>query len=302
VSRLAIEARDVGFSYGAAPVLNDVSFTVETGEIVGIIGPNGSGKTTLLKILSRTLQPQSGSVHILGEDLREIHPCAMARQVAVVPQSSSIAFPFRVSEIVLMGRNPYQGRLPFETRSDRRITADAMRATDTIDLADRRITELSGGEMQRVIIARALAQQPRILLLDEPTAHLDLHHQIAVYEILSQLNAEQNMTIVAVSHDLNLAAIHCRRLVLLSNGQIVAGGTPGEVVTEKNLDRVYGVDVPVTRSDITGSPMVLPVSREKSGTGKSLTLTLCREEREHGNKGEHEGSWEQARKREREKE
>jgi len=296
VDELAIEARDIGFSYGTVPVLNDVSFTVETGEIVGIIGPNGSGKTTLLKILSRTLQPQCGSVHILGEDLREIHPRALARQVAVVPQSSSIAFPFRVSEIVLMGRNPYQGRLPFETRTDRRITADAMRATDTFDLADRRITELSGGEMQRVIIARALAQQPRILLLDEPTVHLDLHHQIAVYEILSQLNAEHNMTIVAVSHDLNLAAIHCRRLALLSHGEIVAGGTPGEVVTEENLDRVYGVDVPVTRSDVTGLPVVLPVSREKSGMGKTLSLTLSRGEREHAREREH------GKKREREKE
>ena len=288
MSELAIEARGIGFGYRTVPVLNDVSFTVETGEVVGIIGPNGSGKTTLLKILSRTLQPQCGSVRIFGENLFDMHPRALARQVAVVPQSSSIAFPFRVSEIVLMGRNPYQSRLPFETQTDRQAVLEALRATDTLDLADRRITELSGGEMQRVIIARALAQQPRIMLLDEPTAHLDLHHQIAVYGILAQLNAEQNMTIVVVSHDLNLAAIHCRRLALLSHGQIVADGSPAEVVTEENLENVYGVDVPVTRSEVTGLPLVLPVSRGKSSVGKTLTLTLSQREREHGKRREQE--------------
>jgi len=271
----AVEAYGIEFKYGTVPVLDDVSFTAAAGEIVGIIGPNGSGKTTLLKILARTLVPKRGYVRILGRDVRELRTRDLARQVAVVPQSSTVTFPFRVSEIVLMGRNPYLSRMPFEAQTDRRIAADAMRATDTFDLADRRITELSGGELQRVIIARALTQQPNVLLLDEPTAHLDIRHQIGIYDILTRLNVEQGLTVVVVSHDLNLAGLYCRRLVLLSEGRTAARGSPDEVITEKNLDRVYGVDVPVARSDITGRPVVLPVSR-----GKTVTLTLSQRERE----------------------
>jgi len=259
----AIEARELGFSYGNVPVLENVDLTVRIGDTVGIIGPNGSGKTTLLKILARTLAPQHGSVRVLNENLGDMAARDLAQQVAVVPQNSSIAFPFRVSEVVLMGRNPYLRGLPFERHTDRLIATEAMQVTDTFDLADRRVTELSGGELQRVIIARALTQQPRILLLDEPTAHLDLRHQIAVYDILARLNAEQSLTIVVVSHDLNLAAIHCRHLVLLSKGRVEAVGPPTEVITEQNLERVYEVDVAVTRSDATGIPFVLPVTREK---------------------------------------
>jgi len=270
VDERAIEAKEIWFSYRARPVLKEVSFVVDIGEIVGIIGPNGSGKTTLLKILSRTLAPDSGTVRVLNNDVGDMHARELAREVAVVPQSSTIAFPFRVTEVVLMGRNPYLGRLPFETKRDRRIAVEAMRLTDTRDLADRRVTELSGGELQRVIIARALAQHPRILLLDEPTAHLDLHHQIAVYDILARLNAERNLTIMVVSHDLNLAAIHCERLMLLSQGRIVASGSASEVITAENLERVYGVDVPVARSPITGMPMVVPVKREKGGREGTL--------------------------------
>ena len=255
----AVETQSVTFRYGDRPVLDGVTLKIAPTEILGVIGPNGSGKTTLLNVLSRTLRPERGRVRLFGRDMDSMSPREIAQTVAVVPQSSPVAFPFTVGEIVLMGRSPYQRGISFETAEDRRIAAAAMEATDTLDFANRRITELSGGETQRAIIARALAQQPRVLLLDEPTAHLDLHHQISIYEILARLNANHEMTVVVVSHDLNLAAVHCDRLVLFAHGSIAADGPPAEVITEDNINRIYGVNVPVIKPAVMTYPMVVPV-------------------------------------------
>lgn len=252
-----IEARDIEFSYEDQRVIDGVSFRVEDGEFVGLIGPNGSGKTTLLKLLSKVLRPQGGSITIGGRDIARITGREMARTIAVVPQESNVLFPFTVREIVLMGRYPRLGPLSFERRSDVETAEEMMCITDVAQFADRLISEVSGGEKQRVIIARALAQQPRALLLDEPTAFLDLRHQMEVYELLKSLNEKRGITVVCVSHDLNLAARYCRRLMLLHGGRIAADGAPQAVLTPENILRVFDVTAAIQRHPFTGTPVIL---------------------------------------------
>ena len=256
-----IETLDISFWYreSGEPTLKDVSFSIAKGEFVGIIGPNGSGKTTFLRVLSGVLRPQEGKVRVCGRDVRSIGRRELAKLLAVVPQETFIVFPFTALEVVLMGRSPHLGRWSLESPEDLSIARECMELTDTEKLADRLITELSGGEKQRVIIARALAQQPEILLLDEPTAFLDIGHQVEIYTLLEKLNRDQELTIILVSQDLNLASQHCRKLALFRDGQIIATGKPEEVLTEKMISEAYNTKVFVGLNELTRAPYVIPL-------------------------------------------
>jgi iron complex transport system ATP-binding protein len=254
-----LQLRGVSFAYRGAPVFEHLDLAVDEGQMAAVLGPNGSGKTTLVKLAVGHLGPASGSITLRGTSLTEIAPRERARTVAVVPQESHLAFDFTVREIVLMGRAPHQGMLGIDGEHDRAIALEAMEQTGIADLAGRRFPELSGGERQRVVIARALAQRPRLLLLDEPTAFLDLKHRLSVYALLTRLNRDLGITVVVVSHDINLAARHCARVVLLHRGAIAADGPPDDVLTVENLRSVYGVEVDVRRDPDSGRTYVFPV-------------------------------------------
>lgn len=249
-------AKNICFRYAAKPVLEEVSFALEAAQIVAMIGPNGSGKTTLLKMLNATLFPNSGQVLIEGQDTRHWPRQAIARTVAIVPQESPAIFPFFAEEIVLMGRFPYLRSLAFEDKKDCRIVQDVMARTDSLSFAHRRFNELSAGERQRVLIARALAQEPKILLLDESTVFLDLKHQAQFLSLLRELSRKQHLTVVFVTHDLNLAAQNADQLLLLYNGKKYAIGTPADILTAQNIKEVYDVDVGIDPNPHNGSPRV----------------------------------------------
>jgi iron complex transport system ATP-binding protein len=262
----AVEAQELRCKYGALEALRGVSLAVGAGEFVGVLGPNGSGKSTLVKTLSRVLRPLGGRVLLDGADVWRLGPRAVARCVAVVPQDAPAPFDFSALEVVLMGRSPHLSRLSAEGVEDLRIAREAMERTDSWCFAGRPITQLSGGERQRVTLARALAQEPRLLLLDEPTSHLDLGYQIETLERLAALNREAGTTLVAVLHDLNLASAFCPRLVLLAEGRIVADGAPEAVLTRDRLRDVYRVDALVEPDPIHGRPHVYPKAGMRVGT------------------------------------
>jgi iron complex transport system ATP-binding protein len=240
----AIETRDLSFAYKDRAVLHTVSFSVEKGEMVGILGPNGSGKTTLLRVLSAVLGAQ-GEIKLNGRKIATYGRRELSKLFAVVAQESHVNFPYTVAEIVLMGRASYHSPFALEGKKDLEVARATMELTDCLFLSDRYLHELSGGEKQRVMIARALAQEPEILLLDEPSAFLDLKHQVQVFELLRRLNRERGLTIVGALHDLNLAALFFSRLVMLREGKIYRDGSPREVLTEKTIDEVYGIRVRV---------------------------------------------------------
>jgi len=252
---------DVVSGYGSTEVLRDVTFSVDPGDFVGIIGPNGSGKSTLLRTATRVLKPFKGEIYLQKKRLKEIPLKEIAKLIAVVPQDALFMFPFKVLDVVLMGRIPYLSRLGFESQDDLRIAFKALEEVDAIHLRDRFIDELSGGERQRVVIAKALAQKPRILFLDEPTTHLDISHQIETFSLLKKLNKESKLTVVAILHDLNLASLYCDRLILLSGGQIKKQGTPSEVLDYKTIEEVYKTQVIVKENPLTSRPHVFLVRR-----------------------------------------
>jgi iron complex transport system ATP-binding protein len=251
-----IEANSISFRYLEDWVLQDVSFQVGKGEFIGVIGPNGSGKTTLLKVLYRLLSPQRGEVFFEGIPLKRMSQRDIARRIAVVAQETYPAFPFRVIEIVLMGRSPYLGHLMFEREKDLEIARKAMEWTEILPISERPLDELSGGERKRVFIARALAQEPEVILLDEPTTNLDIHHQIEFLDLILALNREKGLTILMASHDLNLASEFCDRLILLQKGGIFKMGSPQEVITRENIERVYGCGVWVDQNPVSGMPRI----------------------------------------------
>ncbi len=260
----SIDVREISFRYTDRWVIQDLSFHVEEGEFWGIIGPNGSGKTTLLKMLYGLFNPQRGKVFIDGEELRRMQRSDIAKKIAVVPQDHQIDFPFTSLEVVLMGRSPYLGRLQFETRHDFEIAQRAMDLTETLPFARRPINQLSGGERQRVFIARAVAQEPEVMLFDEPTSNLDINHQVEFYELISRLNSENNLTILTVSHDINLASEYCRKILLLKEGRIFKMGSPREVIAEGHISHVYGSRVLVDENPVTGSPRITLLRRDSS--------------------------------------
>lgn len=253
---LAIRVNNISVGYISKPVLKDVNFTVESGSFVGLIGPNGSGKTTLLRVITGILHPWSGNVEIFEKSTDSLTRIDIARSVGVVPQESFFAFNFKTEEIVLMGRYPYLKRFKSETKKDYDIVYESMKFTDTLSFRDRPINDLSGGERQRVVIARSLSQSPKILLLDEPTSHLDLNHQIEIFDLLKRLN-KRGMTILAISHDLNLAGMYCERLILLDAGRIRLIGTPEEVITPTLIEDVYKTKVLLQENPVTHTPYIL---------------------------------------------
>jgi iron complex transport system ATP-binding protein len=249
-----ISAENINFSYAAKPVMEDVSFAIDEAQIVAIIGPNGSGKTTLLKIINGTLFPDAGQMLIDGKGTSRWSRKDIAQKVAIVPQETAVVFPFYAEEIVLMGRFPHLSNYRFEDKKDYRIVHEAMEKTDTLAFATRRFDELSAGERQRVLIARALAQEPKVLLLDESTVFLDLKHQAQFLALLRQLNTVQQLTVIFVTHDINLAAQHADRIILLYSGKIYAIGKPAEVITAANIKEVYDVDSLIDQNPQSGLP------------------------------------------------
>ncbi|MGZ3611217.1 MAG: ABC transporter ATP-binding protein [Ktedonobacteraceae bacterium] len=244
VAPILLEVNGVTFGYERAPLLYDVQLQVRQGEMVGLLGPNGSGKTTLLRLVSGVLLPQQGKIVLNGRDIQDWGRRGVARNIAVVPQELHVPFAFTVEQMVSLGRTPYINWLGSRNSKDDNIVQDAMLATDVIPLVKRIFNELSGGERQRVMVAMALAQQPKLLLLDEPTAHLDIKYQIEMLELVQKLNRERDVTVIAALHDLNLAARYFPRLVLFQRG-IVADAGPAQVLEPHLLKRVYGVDVQV---------------------------------------------------------
>jgi iron complex transport system ATP-binding protein len=251
-----IEANFISFRYHEDWVLQDVSFRVEKGEFVGVIGPNGSGKTTLLKILYRLLSPQKGEILFELVPMRKMDRNDIAKRIAVVAQETQLLFPFSVLETVLMGRSPYLGHLMFESEKDLEIAKKAMEWTKVFPFSERPMDELSGGERKRVFIARALAQEPEVILLDEPTANLDIHHQIDFLDLILTLNRERGLTIIMASHDMNIASEFCDRLILLQDGRIYKMGTPDEVITKENIESVYGCEVWIDQNPVSGMPRI----------------------------------------------
>ena len=255
----ALELQAVSAAYGARAVLRNVSLTVARGEVLALAGPNGAGKSTLIRVLSGVLAASSGEVRLDGLDLLRLPPSQRARRVAVVPQMIHLPESYTVAEIVLMGRTPHLSLWAGESKHDCDVAWAAMRAARVQELSDRRVGELSGGEQQRVVLARALAQEPRVLLLDEPTAHLDLKHQVAVLELVRTLAQEHDLAVLMTLHDLNQASLYADRVALLQQGEIVAQGTARQVFTSERLSQVYGVPVAVSQHPGQDVPIVLPV-------------------------------------------
>ena len=245
-----LTVQNITCGYDGTPVLKDLSFSVDHGEFVGIVGPNGSGKTTLLRAICGLLKTDSGAVRIKGKELESLRRREIAKQVAFVPQLMEPTSGFSVEDLVLLGRTPYLDRFSFEDEKDYRIAKWAIEELRINNLEGRDVASLSGGEFQRVAIARALAQQPRMLLLDEPTSHLDLRFQMRILRLLRRLR--ENRSIIATFHDLNLAARFCKKIVLLKRGEVVAAGRPDDVITTDNIWSAYRIKMAVRRNPKTG--------------------------------------------------
>ncbi len=261
---IGLQIRHVHFSYLNGLVLQDINLSVNAGEMVGLLGPNGSGKTTLIKLASGILKPGQGEIRLDDSSLSQLSRKAIARSVAVVPQQFHIPFAFTTSEVVMLGRIPFIKALAGETATDRKAVIAAMELVDISQLAQRRFNELSGGERQKVILAMALAQQPKLLLLDEPTVHLDISHQVETLELIRRLNVEQEITVIAAMHDLNLASLYFDRLVLLKEGRVSAEGTPAQVLTEDKIREVFSASVRVESHPATGVPHIVIMPKEST--------------------------------------
>lgn len=258
-----LHATDISFSYpgGTAQVLDRVSLRADRGAIIGLLGPNGSGKTTFLRVLAGLVRPASGSVSVDGDPIDRLGRRALARRIALVPQETHATFDFTVLDIVLMGRYPHLGAFALETPADVAIAREALAVTGTAHLEQRPFATLSGGEKQRVVISSAVAQTPDLLLLDEPTASLDLGYQFEIASLLRRLNAERQTTMVVCTHDLNLAASLCGRIVLLNRGRVQAEGPTETTLTPANIRDVYGVDADVRPHPRAGHLTVVPIAR-----------------------------------------
>jgi len=249
----------VQFYYEARKVLDEISFEAGEGEFIGLIGPNGSGKTTLLKIIDGILKPRVGSVYLDCKRISELDPKELARELAMVPQTADLSFDLKVFDVVMMGRYPYLGRLSFEREVDEEKVRFWMKLTNTLHLAERSIREVSGGERQRVLIARALAQEPRILLLDEPTSNLDVCYQIEIMNLLKELVEKLGLTIICAIHDLNLAARYSDKMILINGGRIKGIGRPIEVLTKENLRDVFKIEAKVEYDQDSKSLTIIPI-------------------------------------------
>ncbi|ABR49739.1 ABC transporter related [Alkaliphilus metalliredigens QYMF] len=285
----SIKVNQLTFQYNETKIIDNLEFTIQKGGFLTIIGPNGSGKSTLLKNIAANLIPIKGGVVLEDKPLKAYSIKELAQKMAVVPQNTEVHYDFTVYEIIMMGRHPHLKRFQREGHEDEKRVKEAMESTNTWFLKDRNVNELSGGERQRVIIARALAQEPRVILLDEPTSALDIHHQIEILELLKKLNKEKKVTIIAVLHDINLAARYSEEILLLHQGKKITMGKTEDVITVEHLQKAYEMDMMIDRNVYTGCLQVLPLStREKNkdtkdlqihivcggGTGKDLIQTL----------------------------
>ncbi|NIA09042.1 MAG: ATP-binding cassette domain-containing protein [Nitrospiraceae bacterium] len=266
----AVAIRDLGIEYKGKQAIRGLSVDILQGEFFVIIGPNGAGKTTLLKALSGMQGLKAGYIDIMGRPLNSYSRRRLSALIALVPQQVALDFCFTVADTVLMGRSPHIGLLGIERQQDFEIAHRAMEVTGVSHLASRRLDQLSGGEQQRVIIARAICQGPKIILLDEPTTALDPAHQINIMDLIERLRLEQDVTVIMVSHDLNLASMYGNRLLLMKDGSIVQIGTPDQVLTEDNLERAYGCRLLVDKNPIGPFPRVtlLPEKFCKFSTNK----------------------------------
>jgi iron complex transport system ATP-binding protein len=254
---IELEMQNVTLGYHHQPVLKNINFRTVPGELVGIIGPNGSGKSTIIKALSRVIQPSKGKIIVDGKDMNFLPRRELSCMVGVVPQMPLLPSTFTAFEIVLMGRNPHLGLFQSEGPKDWALTWQAMEKTDTCALANRRVNELSGGEIQSLMIARVLVQETKAILLDEPTANLDIGRQVEILNLIKNLCREKGLSVLAALHDLNLAAQYCDRLCLINEGYIYAEGKPAEVITDSNIKHVYGAENCVYPHPVNGLPTVL---------------------------------------------
>ncbi len=262
----ALAARDLRFGYdGRGPLIEHFSISLPEGSFTGILGPNGAGKTTLLKLLSGILRPEAGSVSLFGRSLATLPDRERAQAIAVVPQEARVLFPFTCLEIVLMARFSRLGILGMERAADEELARRCLEEVEMGSSAERPLNLLSSGERQRVLIARALAQEPRVLLLDEPTTYLDLKHRLKTFDTLSRLNRERGVTILTISHDPGLVARACGKIVLLHSGRILVEGTPEEVLTPSWIKSAYGTGAEIARDPRTGSPVVIPYLESEPG-------------------------------------
>ena len=255
-----IELQSVSFSYDYEDILKHVNLAITRNEFLGIIGPNGSGKTTLLKLICRVLPPKTGVIMLDGENLKKLTPTEIARKIALVLAEFPETFNLTVVDVVLSGRYPYQTRFSYwDRKEDIVAVSKAIELTDLKGFSNRRLTQLSSGEKQRAMIAKALAQEPKVLLIDEPTTHLDLKYQVEIMKLLRDLTKKEGITSIATIHDLNLAGRYCDRLVLLSKGKIVKIGSPEQVLTSSLIREVYGIDVVIKWEKNPRSPVIIPI-------------------------------------------
>lgn len=251
-----ISMRNLSFGYDSQDALKDINLDFPQSGFTSIIGPNGSGKSTMLKAISMILKPRQGSVLVNGTDLASMSKKEIARLMSVVPQNTALEFEYSVMDVVLMGRYPYISRFKGETAKDKEIAVRNMEYTNTYHLRDRSFNELSGGERQRVILAQALTQQPKILLLDEPISHLDLQHQIEILNLIKKLSMDEKLTVIAVLHDLNMAANYSDHIVMVKDGKMQYQGTPTEALTAGNIKSIFNIDVQVEVSPLTNKPYI----------------------------------------------
>ena len=259
---VSLQVRQVYFSYLDGLVLHNIDLFIKAGEMVGLLGPNGSGKTTLIKLASGVLKPGQGEIKLDGSSSSRLSRKSIARSVAVVPQQFNIPFAFTTTEVVMLGRTPFFRAFAEEGEVDKQFVSNALALVGISDLKERRFDELSGGERQKVILAMALAQQPKLLLLDEPTVHLDITHQVEILELVRRLNVERGLTVIAAMHDLNLASLYFDRLILLKEGRVSADGAPAQVLTEAQIREVFSASVRVEPHPVTGVPHIVIMPKD----------------------------------------
>lgn len=255
-----LEIVKLQFGYDHNPTLKGLDLNLKEGKLTVILGPNGSGKTTLVKLMSKMMPPDSGQIYLHLSDIMKMSQKEISKSLAIVPQNTAVEFDFTVEEIVAMGRYPHLKRFQQEGPADLEIINEAMKATDVFSFRKRPINALSGGEIQRVIIARALAQKPKVLILDEPIAHLDIQHQIELLKLVKQLAQAQHITIAMILHDLNFAMAFADHIVLMHEGKIAAEGLPEEVLIPETIKSVYGVDICLIKNPVTGIHHILPIT------------------------------------------
>jgi len=255
----AINIDNLSFAFDQEEILKSIDLKIEKGKFYSILGPNGSGKTTLVKNICRTLSSKHGSIYIGDKDIKRLGNKEMAKEVSLVPQNTLVEFDFSALDIVLMGRTPYISRFSKESEEDFKIARAAMEATNTWHLRSKSINSLSGGERQRVIVARAITQDTDIILLDEPISSLDIYHQVEILNAIKKLNSNKKVTIIAVLHDLNMAAAYSDEIIMMHKGKVYTQGSPEEVLIDEKVKEVYGIDVHVIKNPVSGKPHVITI-------------------------------------------